>query len=372
MKFLHVADLHIGRKIEGVHSLIEDQRHILKQVLSFAKNVDAVLIAGDVYDKTQPAQEALELFGSFLYELSKLHKPVFIISGNHDNAAQIAYLKNIISDNNIFVSPPYAGELEKFTLQDEYGQINIWLMPFLRPFQVKRHLDENISGYDEAISAAIEHENIDFSKRNVLIMHQFVLGGERSDSEERSIGGLDCITTDAIMGFDYVALGHLHKCQRAGSDNIRYSGSPLAYSLSEEKHQKCALIIDIKEKGDINIQKLPFEPIRKVRTLEGYLKDLVKETDNTDDFVYVVLKDDPKTLFDPGSAILSHYKNNIGWRYIKTEGEAVDAVEQEFDENKSLIEHFGDFYAQQHFGEELDEERLKIIKQAIKFMEENP
>jgi exonuclease SbcD len=370
LKFLHVADLHIGRKLEGVHSLIDDQKHILKQILEFSKQADAVLIAGDVYDKTQPSQEALEVFSSFLFKLSKSNKPVFVISGNHDNAAQIAYLKNIIADSSIFVSPPYTGKIESLALKDDYGDITVWLMPFIRPFQVKRYVDENISGYDEAVSAAIANEKIDFSKRNVLIMHQFVLGSERSDSEEGSVGGIDCITTDAVNRFDYVALGHLHKCQSAGKEHIRYAGSPLAYSLSEESHKKCALMVDIKQKGDIQIEKLPFSPKRKLRTVTIYAKDMADDPLSHDDFVFAVLKDDPKNLIDPAFVVQSAYPNCIGWKYEQTENEQTEIYTEKFDKNKSLLEHFKDFYSQQHFGESLTEDRIKILQRALKLMEE--
>ncbi len=369
MKFLHIADLHIGRKIEGVHSLIEDQEYILEQILDFARSADAILIAGDVYDKSQPSREALELFSSFLFKLSKSGKPVFIISGNHDNDAQIAYLKNIISYKNIFVSPPYEGSMESFALKDAYGDVTIWLMPFIRPFQVKKYVDANISGYDEAVSAAIANEDIDFSKRNVLVMHQFVLGGEQSDSEESSVGGLDRITTDAVRRFDYVALGHLHKCQTAGSEYIRYAGSPLAYSLSEEKHEKCALMVEIKQKGDVRIKELPFKPKRELRTVNGYLKNMQSDS-NHDGFVFAVLKDDPKYLIDPFSALQSIYPDLIGFRYEKEAGVQAESNLEKFDRDKSLLEHFKDFYIQQHFGEELTEDKIKIVKRAIRLMEE--
>lgn len=359
MKFLHMADLHIGKRLPGGYSLEEDQRHILKQIVSYAQEADAVLITGDLFDKSQPSQDALRIAGQFLSELAQYKKPVFLISGNHDGAEQIAYCREILSAQKLFVSPAYDGPISSYTLSDAYGPLTIWLAPFVRPFQVRHALQqETIQSYQDALSAVISSLPMDAGQRNILMMHQLVLGGEQSDSEETSIGSLESISPALLDGFDYVALGHLHKPQSVHSPVIRYAGSPLAYSLSEERHHKSVTLIELKQKGQAEITEKPLSPLHPLRTVQGALKDLMRAP--SPDFIHAVLTDDIPPM-DAGGALKSVFPRLIGYEMLSARARQVVQQEEAFNEDKTLMEHFGDFYMMQHAGNALDAEQLRYL-----------
>lgn len=253
MKLMHMADLHVGKRL-GELPLIEDQRYILNEILKIAddEQPDAALIAGDIYDKAAPSAEAVSLFDDFLTELASRVPQVLLISGNHDSAERIAFGGRLLSAGGVHVSPVFGGDIQKVELADEYGPVCFWLLPFIKPVHVRRFPDRfgeiASDDYTGALRAVITAAGIDPAVRNVLIGHQYVTGGERSESEERNIGGLDNVDSAVFEAFDYVALGHLHRAQRAGSDRIRYSGAPMAYSFGEASDRKFVLIAELGEK----------------------------------------------------------------------------------------------------------------------------
>ena len=375
MNFLHISDLHIGKKLCG-KPLMEDQRHILGEILSMAAGGDihALLIAGDIYDKSQPSGEAVELAGWFLTELAKLKKPCFIVSGNHDSAEQVAYCRSILSGANIHVSPAYDGHVERHVLRDAFGEIHIYMLPFLRPMHVRRAFPERageISGYASALRVAVEELKIDPSARNVLVAHQFVTGGmemELTDSEERMVGGVDAVPADVFDVFDYVALGHLHAPQRVMGDRIRYAGSPLKYSLSEERQKKAALKVRLED--GLSVQALPYHPLRDVKSVKGTLAELTEGILDKD-FVFAGLTDELPAL-DPLGSLLLSYPNLVQYRVENSRtGSKEDFVAAERVEEKSPLEHFIDFFFVQNNGQQPTEAQLALIRQVISEAEVN-
>ena len=229
MKFLHLSDLHLGKRVNEF-SMLEDQEFILKKILNIIdeQKPDAVIIAGDVYDKSVPSAEAVELFDDFLVRLSRRNLSVFVISGNHDSPERIAFGGRLMDKSGIYMSPVYGGKVEPITLTDRQGEINVYMLPFVKPSQVRRFFpDREILSYTDAVRIAVEEMNIDTSKRNLLITHQFVTGANRTESEEVSVGGSDNVDASVFADFDYVALGHIHRAQKCGGEYIRYSGTPL-------------------------------------------------------------------------------------------------------------------------------------------------
>jgi len=371
MRFLHIADLHVGRKLLGTHSLVDDQQHILEQVIHMAKSANAVLIAGDVYDRSQPSQEAIRMVSSFLSALAALQKPTFLISGNHDSAEQIAYCHQVLKGSGIYVSPAFDGRVEPHTLFDAHGPVTLWLLPYIKPYLVRQLLDdESIHTYNDAVFAVLSKLPINKAARNILLMHQFVAGSETSQSEELSVGGLDSINPGMLEVFDYVALGHLHKPQRIHRDHIRYSGSPLKYSLSEENHIKGALMITLEEKGSVGFELLPFEPLHDMRTIRGTLNDLVTRGDS-EDYVYAELSDDVPP-FDPYGALKSKYPNCIGFTFAGSQDDPLREKEawEQFDDSKTTMDHFITFYMKQHGGEAPGSAHVLLLKKAIEEAEE--
>ena len=375
MNFLHVSDLHIGRKLCG-KPLLEDQRHILDEILGMAadQEIDSILIAGDLYDKSQPSGEAVELAGSFLTELAKLGKPCSIVSGNHDSAEQVAYCRSLLGGAGIHVSPVYDGHVERHVLRDAYGEIHLYLLPFLRPMHVRRAFPERageISGYASALRVAVEELDIDPSVRNVLVGHQFVTGGlelELTDSEERMVGGVDAVPAEVFAGFDYVALGHLHAPQRVQGDRIRYAGSPLKYSISEERQKKAALKVCLTD--HLSVEALPYHPLRNVKSVKGSLAALTEEVLDRD-YVFAILTDELPVL-DPLGSLLQSYPNLVQYRVENSRTAAKeDFTAAERVEEKSPLEHFVHFFSVQNNGQPLTEAQMKLIGQVIAEAEVN-
>ena len=294
MKFFHLSDLHIGKQLHH-YNLRADQEHILSEVLSYAETIhpDAILIAGDIYDKSVPSGEAVSLFDDFLTRISKIEPaiPVLIIAGNHDSAQRLDYASRLLGSHHIHISgkaPETEDEhLKKITLTDEHGPVNFYLLPFLKPGYVRglcgRELPES---YTDAVKAVLEREDIDFTERNVLLSHQFYTGNgeapETCDSELLSVGGIDNVDISAVRDFDYVALGHLHGAQRVGMDHIRYCGTLLKYSVSEAGQEKSLHVVELGAKGEpVHVEKLPLHPLRDVRKLRGNLADIIAQAAET-------------------------------------------------------------------------------------------
>ena len=298
MKFVHLSDLHIGKTICN-YSFIEDQRFILNQILDNIKDIkpDGVIIAGDVYNKSIPSAEAVTVFDEFITKISNEKIPLYIISGNHDNAERLSYGADIFKSNEIYFSPVYDGKLEKITKEDEFGKVNIFLCPFVRRENVRQFFpDDDTSTVDGALKTVMAHTEIDESERNLLVCHQFVTGAIKSESEDLNVGTLDNVDAKTFDGFDYVALGHIHGQQKVYRDTIRYCGTPLKYSISEENHKKSMTVVELLEKGNVKIDIIPLNPLRNMRTVRGNFNKLIMptsyENENTDDYVNIILTDE--------------------------------------------------------------------------------
>ena len=366
MKFLHVSDIHLGKRLHG-SSLSEDHAHILAQMLALAarSDVDAVLIAGDVYNRSQPQPEAIVQFSRFLTELAALGKPVFIVRGNHDGEAQLAYAAPLLSAKGLYFSDVFDGGMQRIDLRDEHGPVSIWLMPYLKPVQVRRFFPEaEIESYADAVKTVIEHAQIDPSVRNVLVTHQYVFGAQVSDSEERSVGGLDQIPAGVFADFDYVALGHLHKPQTLDGGRLRYCGAPLVYSFDECSHNKSATIVTVGAKGEANgFELVPFEPLHPCRRLEGTLEEVIAQP-RSEDYVQVLLTDKVRPL-DPVGTLRLTYPNLMNLQFAEISGEGgAEAVAVNV-QSVDPIDHFIEFYTAQN-KQPPTEEQLEIIREIIR------
>lgn len=377
MKIMHLSDLHIGKKVNE-YSMLQDQIYILKEILHIIddEKVETVIIAGDVYDRSLPPNEALELFDEFLYQLSSRNVNVFVISGNHDSPERISYGGRMMTENKIFLSPVYDGNVKPITLNDDYGEVNFYLLPFVRPADIRRYFpDENIENYTDAVKVAIDNMNVDFSERNILVTHQFVTGAELSESEDIIVGGTDNVSGEVFDGFDYVALGHIHREQTVGKDNIRYCGTPLKYSFSEAKHIKSVTILDFNDKGNIEYSKIPLTPFRDMREIRGTYYELTLkssyESTNTEDYLHITLTDE-EDIPDAIGKLRSIYPNIMKLDYdnLRTRGSGtVDAIENI--ESKSPFELFADLFKQQN-NQDMSEEQEEIMRNLIdKIWEEN-
>lgn len=313
MKFLHLADLHLGKRVNGF-SMLEDQAHILRQILAILddEQPDGVLIAGDVYDKSVPSVEAVELLDDFLTELRARGVPVLLISGNHDSPERLAFGGRVMDSCGIHISPVYDGALTPVTLQDAFGPVHVWLLPFVKPAHVRRWFpDADIESYTDAMAEAVAHMDIDTAARNVLVTHQFVTGGTRSGSEELSVGGTDNVDSGVFAPFDYVALGHLHGAQHIGRETIRYAGSPLKYSFSEARQHKSVTVVTLGEKGDVQVRTVALTPLRELREIRGSYDELTarsfyEHTTYRSDYLHLILTDE-QDVFDAMSRLRTIY-----------------------------------------------------------------
>ena len=313
MKFLHLADLHLGKRVNGF-SMLEDQAHILRQILAILddEQPDGVLIAGDVYDKSVPSVEAVGLLDGFLTELRARGVPVLLISGNHDSPERLAFGGRVMDSCGIHISPVYDGALAPVTLQDAFGPVHIWLLPFVKPAHVRRWFpDADIESYTDAMAEAVAHMDIDTAARNVLVTHQFVTGGTRSGSEELSVGGTDNVDSGVFAPFDYVALGHLHGAQHIGRETIRYAGSPLKYSFSEARQHKSVTVVTLGEKGDVQVRTVALTPLRELREIRGSYDELTarsfyEHTTYRSDYLHLILTDE-QDVFDAMSRLRTIY-----------------------------------------------------------------
>lgn len=325
MKLIHLADLHIGKRVNEI-SMIEDQRYILKQVLECVveEQPDGILVAGDIYDRMVPSVEAVQLLDTFLTELSNQKVPVYLISGNHDSAERVSFGAKLLTKSQIYMATQYQGKMEKVTMQDAYGRVNLYLLPFLKPAQVRavwKEEAEGISTYQDAIDFVMAKEEINPEERNVLVAHQFVAGAQTCDSEERSIGGLDQIAATSYQVFDYVALGHLHGPQQVSRKTIRYAGTLLKYSFSEIHHKKSITIVELREKGQVEVRQRPVHPLHDMRQLRGNYEELVKrenyENTDTEDYLRIILSDE-EDIYDAVGKLRVIYPNLMRLEYDNT------------------------------------------------------
>lgn len=373
MRFLHMADLHLGKQMNDL-TLLDDQEAVLEQVIQIAADeaVDAVLIAGDVYQRTSPQAEATALFDRFVSRLVRDGRKVFVISGNHDSALRLSYFSSLVRDAGVYMTEAFDGDLQHVTLRDADGDVTVWMMPFLRPAQVKRALpDEKITSYQEAVAAVLRRANVDFSKRNVLMAHQFILGCEVCDSEELSVGGLDHIDGAVFDGFDYVALGHIHGPQRVKRETMRYAGSPLKYSFSEARHKKSVTIVEMQEKGDVRVRQAPLYPLHDVRLIEGML-DEIMQMPYSEDYVWITVHDELPPP-DAKVTLSVNFPNMMKFSVVNSRTKYdLDVKAAEVMESKSVAELFSDFYRLQNNDQLPGELHMQVLNRVIRELEEKP
>ena len=361
MKFLHISDLHIGKRVNEF-SMTEDQKYILNQILRIAEQerAEAVLIAGDVYDKSMPSAEAVQIFDWFLTGLADLGKTVIAVSGNHDSPERIAFGGELMRGRGVYVSPVYRGEALEVAFRDEYGDISVHLLPFLKPATLRHALEgrqeEEENGlpesYQEALEIAVKRMEIDVKKRNILVAHQFVTGAGRCDSEEVSVGGLDNVDASVFDDFDYVALGHIHSPQSVGRETVRYCGTPLKYSFSEAEQEKSVTVLEMGEKGDVVLSTVPLVPLRDMRKIRGSYGEVMSRSFyqdmNTEDYVQITLTDE-EDIPDGLQKLRTVYPNLMQVAYDNSrtrQDRTVEAAEQA--ERKSELELFGEFFELQN------------------------
>ncbi len=363
MKLIHLSDLHLGKRLDET-SMLEDQEHILLQILRIIdeEKPQAVLIAGDVYDKSVPSTEAVALFDDFLCRLAKRQLRVLIISGNHDSPERLAFGNRLMEGAGIHISPVYNGEIRPVTLQDEHGAVHFWLLPFIKPSHVRRYApDAKIESYTDAVAEAIARMDIDPSQRNVLLTHQFVTGAATCDSEEMSVGGSDNVDASVFEGFDYVALGHLHGPQNIGTNRIRYCGTPLKYSFSEAAHHKSVTVVQLGAKGELELQLRPLTPrhdLRQIRGTFAQLTDKVNyEQGDTQDYVQAILTDEEDVPEAMGKLRVI-YPNLLKLTYDNTRTRTAHHIGAADDvEKKSPLQLFEELYEKQNNQPMSEEQR---------------
>ncbi|MBP3411424.1 MAG: exonuclease SbcCD subunit D [Clostridia bacterium] len=363
MKLIHLSDLHIGKRVNEV-SMIEDQEYILLQILRIIDDEmpDAVLVAGDVYDKSVPSAEAVTVLDDFLCRLAKRCVPVLIISGNHDSPERLAFGNRLMEGAGIYFSPVYNGEVEPITLADAHGGVKFYLLPFIKPVHVRRYYpDEDIESYSDACRVAVEKMNVDTAARNVLLTHQFVTGASTCESEEISVGGSDNVDASVFEAFDYVALGHIHGPQNIGSKRMRYCGTPLKYSFSEADHYKSVTLVELGAKGELQLRTLPLVPRHDMRQLRGDFNRLTDrsfyENTNVDDYLHIILTDD-EDVPEAMGRLRVIYPNIMKLSYDNTRTRANQVVGGAEDvQRKSPLQLFEELYEKQNNQSMSDEQR---------------
>ncbi len=371
MKFIHLGDLHIGNNVNDFN-MIDDQRYILNQILEIIdkNDVEAALLAGDIYDKPIPSEDAVSLLNNFINELVKRNVKTFIISGNHDSDERLNFGSNLFEKSNVFIFSKYEGELFKQTLTDEFGNINIFMMPFVKASQVKHYYeDEEILSYDDAVRVVLKHTDINESERNIIIAHQFVAGksgkpecGGSESIATQSVGAVEIIGTDCFDKFDYVALGHIHSPQKLERETIRYSGSLLKYSLSEVDKNKSVPIITFNEKGKIDIDLVELKPFRDIRHIKGRLDQLLSSENivSPEDYMWITLTDE---IIEPNAFNIfrAYYPNIMKLNYENSHTIETEQVEiKPLSQNKSFEEIISDFYKLK-YGIDIPEDELNIM-----------
>ena len=367
MKLIHLSDLHLGKRVNEF-SMLEDQQYILTEILQIIdrEKPDGVMIAGDVYDKSVPSAEAVALLDDFLVRLAKRDLQVFLISGNHDSPERMAFGGRLMAQSGVHLAPVYDGKVSPITLTDEYGPVNLYLLPFLKPAHVRRCFPEReILTYTDALAAAIEAMGVDTAQRNVLVTHQFVTGAARCDSEEISVGGTDNVDVSVFEPFDYVALGHIHGPQQVGRETVRYCGTPLKYSFSEAKHQKSVTVVELGEKGAVSVRTVPLTPMRDLAELRGTYEELTfrgfyQGTSYPRDYVHITLTDE-EDIPDAVSKLRIIYPNLMKLDYDNKRTRAGIVLEGAEDQQRSPLELLEEFYEKQN-GQPMGEEQRAFAK----------
>jgi exonuclease SbcD len=374
MKLIHLSDLHLGKRVNDF-PMLEDQAYILNRILEIidAEQPDAVLIAGDVYDKTVPSAETVALLDDFLVKLADRSLPVLLISGNHDSPERLAFANRLMEGRGVHIAPVYRGEVAPVTLEDACGPVDFWLLSFLKPAHLRRFFpEEGVESYTDAIACAIRHMPLDPARRNVLVTHQFVTGAERCESEEISVGGTDNVDASVFAPFDYVALGHLHGPQNVGGERIRYCGTPLKYSFSEARHQKSVTIAELGEKGTLNVRAVPLTPKRDMVELRGTFAQVRSPAFygqvDRDAYVRVILTDE-NDIYDAIGQLRPIYPHLMRLDYdnLRTRSGAVEL--EEADVKRDPLELFADFYQQQNH-QPMSEEQRHYLAELLEAIQE--
>lgn len=374
MRIIHLSDLHLGKRVNG-YSMLEDQKYILDEILTVIdeQKPQAIIIAGDVYDKPVPSAEAVQLFDDFLYSLTQRNLQMLVISGNHDSPERIAFGSRFMGKSGVHMSQVYNGKADLVTLSDKYGEINFYLLPFIKPSNVRRYFpDKEINTYTDAVKLAVSQMNINEKGRNILITHQFVTGAVLSDSESIMVGGTDNVESYVFDSFDYVALGHIHRPQNIG-EKIRYCGTPLKYSQSEINHIKSVTIVDIAEKGNLEISVVPLKPLHEMREIRGTYNEITLYDNyintNLEDYVFIILTDEEDEP-DVISKLRTIYPNLMKLEYdnTRTRNSAV-LSEVEKIENKSETELLSEFFEKQN-GKEMSAEQLEYAEKLLEQIKE--
>jgi exonuclease SbcD len=354
LKFIHLSDFHIGKRVNAF-SMLEDQAYILTKILNVIdeEKPDGVMLAGDIFDKSVPSAEAVQLFDDFLVRLSRRGPQVFVISGNHDSPERIAFGARLMNRSGVHMSPVYDGTVEPIEMADSYGTVRVYMLPFLKPAHVKRYYpDEEIATYSDAMRAAVAHMAITPESRNILITHQFVTGALRCDSEELNVGGADNVDAAVFLPFDYVALGHIHGPQSVGSETVRYCGTPLKYSFSEVKHRKSVTVVELREKGNVAVRTIPLVPKRDMAELRGTYMELSSRSFysgmDLSAYLHITLTDE-EDIPDAMGKLQSIYPHIMKLDYdnkrtrSNAEIHGADAME-----SKTPMELFSEFYEKQN------------------------
>ena len=376
MKFLHIADLHIGKCLNQ-KSLLEDQKIILDQIVKYMEdyNVEVLMLAGDIYDKQIPSKEAVNLFNDFLCDLIlKHHYKVYIISGNHDSAERLNFASSILKNEGLYIETYANVPISKYEFHDEFGKVNLYMLPYSSPLYTRVKFDSTCNNYSEMIKYYVENSNIDFSKRNILLTHHTFLHNNMasfSDSEVRfNIGGTEGIDAAYFKDFDYVALGHLHNPQYVNRHHIRYSGSILKYSDSEVNINKVALMVELKEKGNIEITELPLTPLHDLKKIKGTIDELLVNPDVLDeDYVYVTLTNDTIIPYAM-KRIRVKYPNALSLTYERLSKQLIDKTIDTTDfKEKSIKDQFNEFYKFIN-NKELSDNQISILDKILEKVDE--
>lgn len=371
MKFLHTSDLHIGIEIH-MHNMIADQEYILDQILKIAVNekVDGIILAGDVYDVPTPRENAVRLLDSFITRASEIC-PLYMIAGNHDSAERISFGNRILQKQRVHISDTYSGAMEKVVLSDEHGKLNLFMLPFIKPSIVRPLFPEDeIKTPDEALMHTIEASGVDSSERNILVSHQFVVGNgitlstTESERSKPQVGGIDCISYHLLGPFDYVALGHIHRAQYVSRKTVRYSGSPLKYSASEAFDEKSVTILDVKEKGNVEVRTVPLKPRREMRKVKGTTEELIAQAlssrDNKEDYIFVTLTENTMNAKAKLSAVFDNIMEIVFEGEEKYDSGTADGADAENIRKLSPLDLFAEFYFKKT-QESLDDIQKRIL-----------
>lgn len=374
MKLIHLSDLHLGKRVNDF-PMLEDQAYILDRILEIidTQRPDAVLIAGDIYDKTIPSTEAVALLDDFLVKLADRSLAVLLISGNHDSPERLSFANRLMAERGVHIAPVYHGEVTPITLKDACGPVDFWLLPFLKPAHIRRFFpEEGVESYTDAMACAIRHMPLDPARRNVLVTHQFVTGAERCESEEISIGGTDNVDVCVFSPFDYVALGHLHGPQNVGGEKVRYCGTPLKYSFSEVRHQKSVTVVELGAKGTLDVHTVPLVPKRDMVELRGSFAqikspDFYRQVDRNA-YARVVLTDE-NDIYDAMGQLRLIYPNLMRLDYDNLRTRSSAAELEEVDVKRDPLELFADFYQQQNH-QPMSEEQRNYLKELLEAIQE--